>query len=124
MTYIPKKNCPTCGSLIPETNVSCVDKQCEARNEKKRAYVRAYNEFLSKGEMPIATYQYQIGLLMILARRLKDEGIIFFEYCASWDCYELRKPAPKNPKFKQSRYCTHHAEVAKKNAEFMGKRFA
>lgn len=118
MNYTPKVNCPVCGSLIPNTDRVCSDGNCEKRNEKKRVYVRAYKKFISKGEMPIATYQCEISLLMILARRLKHEGIVFFEYCASWGCYELRKPAPKNPAYRQSRYCAQHAATAKKNFEF------
>lgn len=59
-----------------------------------------------------------MGLLMILARRLKEEGIIFFEYCATWGCYKLRKEAPKNPAYKQSRYCVEHAAKAKQQFEW------
>jgi len=118
MTYIPKVNCPVCGSLIPETDRTCADGLCEARNEKKRVFVRGYKAFVEKGEMPIASYQYEMGLLMILARRLKEEGIVFFEYCATWGCYELRKEPPKNPAYKQSRYCATHAAAAKKQFEW------
>jgi len=117
MTYIPKVNCPVCGSLIPETDRTCSDGLCEARNEKKRVYIRAYKALHAK-ELPMATYQYEIGLLMILARRLKEEGIVFFEYCTTWGCWELRKEKPKNPAYKQSRYCVAHAAKAKKEFEW------
>jgi hypothetical protein len=117
MNYVPKVNCPVCGSLTPETDRTCADGLCETRNEKKRVYIRAYQELHSK-EMPLMEYQSGMGLLMIFARRLRDEGIVFFEYCATWGCYELRKEKPKNPAYKQSRYCVTHAAKAKKEFDW------
>jgi hypothetical protein len=39
-------------------------------------------------------------------------------YCSSAGCMLPRKP--KHPKFPQSRYCIHHAKIAKAEAEFRG----
>lgn len=42
------------------------------------------------------------------------------KFCKSAGCYELRKPAPKDTRFPQSRYCVEHAIIAKANAQFLG----
>lgn len=115
--YVPKVNCPVCGTLIPNTDRTCADGLCEQRNEKKKVFIREYEDLHSK-ELPLIEYQSRIGLLMIYARRLRDEGIVFFEYCATWGCFKLRKEAPKNPAYRQSRYCVEHAAKAKQFREW------